>query len=180
MRIISGTYKGRVIRPPANLPVRPTTDFAKTGLFNILENKFPLEIYDCLDLFSGTGSISLELASRGCKYITSIDQDQKCVVFLRKTTGELGIKNLTAHRSDAITFLKKTPSVFNLIFADPPFDSAIHEELHEIIFGKKLLKPDGVFILEHASRVSFEQLKGFEFSRKYGNVTFSFFFNIAS
>ncbi len=180
MRIISGIYKGRIIRPPANLPVRPTTDFAKTGLFNILENKFPLETYDCLDLFSGTGNISLELASRGCNFITSIDLDQKCVVFLRKTAGELGIKNLTAHRSDVLLFLKKTPQKFDLIFADPPFDSKLHEELHDLVFGKIILKQEGVFIMEHASREKFDQLNGFKYSRKYGNVTFSFFFNITS
>jgi 16S rRNA (guanine966-N2)-methyltransferase len=180
LRIISGKYKGRLIRPPGNLPVRPTTDFAKTGLFNIIDNKFDLESYDCLDLFSGTGSISLELASRGCKHITSIDMDQKCVVFLRKTSEELGIKNLIAHRSDALLFLKKTPMNFNLIFADPPFDLKVHEEMHQLIFEKKLLKPDGVFIMEHSSREVFDQLTGFSYSRKYGNVTFSFFFNLDS
>lgn len=180
MRIISGKYKGRHIRPPGNLPVRPTTDFAKTGLFNIIDNKFDLETCDCLDLFSGTGGISLELASRGAKYITAIDMDQKCVVFLRKTCGELEINNLTAHRSDVMTFLKKTPQHFNLVFADPPFDLKIHNELHQLIFDKNILKPGGVFIMEHASREEFTSLMGFSFSRKYGNVTFSFFFNLDS
>ncbi|MDQ3050039.1 MAG: 16S rRNA (guanine(966)-N(2))-methyltransferase RsmD [Bacteroidota bacterium] len=178
MRIISGKYKGRLIRPPGNLPVRPTTDFAKTGLFNILDNKFDLETCECLDLFSGTGSISLELASRGARHITAIDLDQKCVVFLRKTSDELEINNLIAHRSDVMTFLRKTPLHFNLIFADPPFDSKIHIELHQLIFDKNILKPDGVFIMEHASREEFTDLKGFSFSRKYGNVAFSFFYNL--
>ena len=180
MRIISGKYKGRLIRPPGNLPVRPTTDFAKTGLFNILDSKFELESYDCLDLFSGTGSISLELASRGCKHITSIDMDQKCVVFLRKTADELGISNLVVHRSDSLLFLKRTPLHFNLVFADPPFDSKLHEALHKLLFENKILKPGGVFIMEHSSRESFETLSGFSYSRKYGNVTFSFFINLES
>lgn len=178
MRIISGKYKGRVIRPPANLPVRPTTDFAKTGLFNILENKINLVNCDCLDLFSGTGSISLELISRGSKYVTAIDQDQKCVVFLRKTSDQLEISNLTAHRSDTMLFLKKTPLHFDLIFADPPFDLNIHMELHQLIMEKKILSRDGVFIMEHSSRVAYSHLTGFSFARKYGNVTFSFFFNL--
>ena len=139
MRIISGKYKGRHIRPPGNLPVRPTTDFAKTGLFNILEHKLDLESLNCLDLFSGTGGISLELISRGCKHVTAIDQDQKCVVFLRKTAGELGIENLVVHRADAIQYLKKSPGKFDFIFADPPFSSSIHEELVDLVMQKEML-----------------------------------------
>lgn len=106
--------------------------------------------------------------------------DQKCVVFLRKTSDELGISNLIAHRSDSLLFLKKTSLRFNLIFADPPFDLKVHSELHQLIFEKNILKPEGVFIMEHSSREDFEHLPGFSFSRKYGNVTFSFFFNLES
>jgi len=207
LRIISGKYKGRSINPPGNLPVRPTTDFAKTGLFNILENRINLENTVCLDLFSGTGSISLELISRGSKQVTSVDLDFGCIQFQKECTKLLGITNLHPIRSDVLRYMKSNQTQYDLIFADPPFGFAqdrpvgfaqdrpvgfaqdrpvggaqgskdIRKELHDIIFNRQLLSQDGILILEHSSREKYEDLPGFNFSRDYGNVTFSFFFNL--
>ena len=181
------------------MPVRPTTDFAKTGLFNILENRINLENTVCLDLFSGTGSISLELISRGSKQVTSVDLDFGCIQFQKECTKLLGITNLHPIRSDVLRYMKSNQTQYDLIFADPPFGFAqdrpvgfaqdrpvggaqgskdIRKELHDIIFNRQLLSQDGILILEHSSREKYEDLPGFNFSRDYGNVTFSFFFNL--
>lgn len=175
MRIISGKYKGRVLHPPANLPVRPTTDFAKTGLFNILENQIDFENLNCLDLFSGTGSISIELISRGAKSVTSVDRDYGCTAFQKETTRLLEIHNLRIIRTDVLTFIKKKHDPFDLIFADPPFDLKIHESLTSTIVAGNLLAKDGRFILEHNSKQDWSSLPGFQSNRTYGNVGFSFF-----
>lgn len=158
--------------------MRPTTDFAKTGLFNILENRINLEDTVCLDLFSGTGSISLELISRGSKQVTSVDLDFGCIQFQKDCTKLLGINNLHPIRSDVLRYIKASHSKYDLIFADPPFDTDIRKELHDIIYNRKLLAEGGILIVEHSSREKYEELEGFNFSRKYGNVTFSFFFNL--
>ena len=178
MRIISGKYKGRIISPPGNLPVRPTTDFAKTGLFNILDSRFDFPELNCLDLCSGTGSISIEMISRGAKSVTSVDNSSGCIQFLKKMCVNLNISNLNPLRSDVIRFLEQSVTTYDLIFADPPFDLDIRKQLHEIIFSRSLLNTGGVLILEHGSKESYQDLSGFNFSRQYGNVTFSFFFNL--
>ena len=141
----------------------------------MLENRFELETMEALDLFCGTGSISYELISRGCTHVTAVDQDPKCIAFLRAFSAKTGIPNLTALRSEAIHYIKKMISPVDLIFADPPFGTTLHESLHALILEKKLIKEEGVFILEHSSRSDYSHLSGFDFSRKYGNVTFSFF-----
>ena len=178
MRIISGKYKGRVINPPADLPVRPTTDFAKTGLFNILENRIETEKANCLDLYSGTGSISYELISRGALTVTAVDQNRSCILFMDSTKKKLGIDNLTIVKSDVESYLKRTSVRYDLIFADPPYDLKIHRTLHELVFSNSLLTEGGWLIIEHSSRESYEDLSHFEFMRKYGNVGFSFFSNL--
>src|SRR5688572_28591985 len=121
MRIIGGTHKGRVLKVPHDLELRPTTDFAKEGLFNILANRIDFEETSVLDLFSGTGHISLEFASRGSRNITSIDSNHKCIYFLR-TTSDLLNMNISATKGDVFEFLQKTNLKFDLIFADPPYD----------------------------------------------------------
>ena len=141
----------------------------------MLENRFNLHEIDAVDLFCGTGSISLELVSRGCVHVTAVDQDQKCINFIRSITDKLSIHNLTALRSEAMHFLKKLTIPAGLIFADPPFDTKLHESMHAMISERKLIKPGGVFIMEHGSRTDYSHLSGFDFSRKYGNVTFSFY-----
>jgi 16S rRNA (guanine966-N2)-methyltransferase len=177
LRIISGKYKGRKILAPENLPVRPTTDFAKTGLFNILQNRLKLESCTCLDLFSGTGCISLELISRSCKEVVSVDKDAGCIKFQSATQKKLGITNWIINKTDVVPFLKNNNKTFDLIFADPPFDFPILEEIHQLVFNQNLLIKSGLLILEHVSTEKYDHLKGFIFERKYGNVSFSFFHN---
>lgn len=174
MRIIGGVHKGRVIKVPPGLPVRPTTDFAKEGLFNILTNKISFEDTDVLDLFSGTGHISLEFASRGSKRITAVDANFKCVAFLRTISEQLGL-DVTTMKSDVFEFLKKSSAKYDLIFADPPYELPNIPEIHNGVFSQQLLNPGGLLIIEHGPRTHLNELAGFTQHRKYGNVNFSFF-----
>jgi 16S rRNA (guanine(966)-N(2))-methyltransferase RsmD len=175
LRIISGTYKGRVLHPPAGLPVRPTTDLAKSALFNILENLYDLSSMNCLDLFCGTGNISFEFISRGCPHVVAVDRDVSCLGFVRKTANALGMENLHTVKSDALRYLKNKSTPFNLVFADPPFDSGLEETVTEAVLSGNLLTGDGIFILEHFSKKSFSHIPGFQSMRRYGSVAFSFF-----
>lgn len=176
MRIIGGTHKGKIIKPPKDLPVRPTTDFAKEGLFNILSNKLDMDQLNVLDLFSGTGHISLEFASRGAKEIVAVDSNFKCVGFLKATGKELNF-NIDVVKEDVFHFLKSCRSQFDLIFADPPYEMKEIPDIHSLVFGQKLLKEGGLLIIEHGPRTSLNELEGFTQQRKYGNVHFSFFEN---
>ncbi len=176
MRIIGGTHKGKTIKVPKDLPVRPTTDFAKEGLFNILSNKLDFEELHVLDLFSGTGHISMEFASRGSKEIISIDKHFKCSGFLRTISKELDF-NINAIKNDVFDFLKASTLTFDLIFADPPYDLKEIPDIHKLVFERKLLKENGLLIIEHGPRTKLENLEGFTQLRKYGNVNFSFFEN---
>lgn len=175
MRIIGGVHKGRVLKVPPNLPVRPTTDFAKEGLFNILANKVSFEDGTVLDLFTGTGHISLEFASRGSGSITAVDQNVKCVAFLRSAAKQLNLDTINTVKSDVFDFLKNSMSAFDLIFADPPYNLPNIPDIHRLVFEKNLLKPGGLLIIEHGPRTSLADLPGFTQQRKYGNVNFSFF-----
>lgn len=174
MRIIGGTHKGRVIKVPKDLPVRPTTDFAKEGLFNILSNRFDLSELSILDLFSGTGHISLEFASRGSTNIVAVDKNFKCAGFLRSASKEFNF-NVHVAKSDVFEFLKTSSSKFDLIFADPPYDLPEIEKIHQLVFERELLSENGILIIEHGPRTHFDSLKNFSVQRKYGNVNFSFF-----
>ncbi|PBQ34483.1 16S rRNA (guanine(966)-N(2))-methyltransferase RsmD [Sphingobacteriaceae bacterium] len=176
MRIIGGTHKGKVIKVAKDLPVRPTTDFAKEGLFNILTNKVDFEELTVLDLFSGTGHISLEFASRGAKEIVAVDKHFKCAGFLRATSKELNF-NINALKNDVFDFLKNSTSKFDLIFADPPYDLPEIPNIHKLVFERGLLKENGMLIIEHGQRTKLEGLQGFTKLRNYGNVNFSFFEN---
>lgn len=176
MRIISGIYKGRIIKAPGNLPSRPTTDFAKTGLFNILNSRYKLEKLTVLDLFAGTGNISYEFISRKCKSVTAVEENSECVQFIKKVFTDLKMENASAARADVFEYLKKcTGFVADIIFADPPFELKNYDELIDLIFENKLLKEKGTFILEHQSKNHFTGNKYFTEERKYGNVAFSFF-----
>jgi len=177
LRIISGKYRGKVITAPSHLPVRPTTDFAKTGLFNILQNRVDFSACTCLDLFSGTGSISLEFISRGCKHVTAVDLDQGCINFLKATSSKMGISNIEIIKANVLEFLKRNRQPFNIIFADPPFETTSRLDIHELVFSKQCLANDGIFIMEHLTGENYSHLSGFAFERTYGNVTFSFFNN---
>lgn len=177
MRIIGGLHKGRKFRPPKNLPVRPTTDFAKEGLFNILQNQLNLADINVLDLCAGTGNMSFEFASRGAKKISSVDQHFGCVKFMKNIARELQFTNLTVIKSEIFRFIDKAHSTyqFDLIFADPPYGMEGTENLPNSILNSSLISKEGIFILEHGREFSFDNHLSFLFSRKYGNVNFTFF-----
>ncbi len=175
MRIISGIHRGRTIRPPKNLPVRPTTDKAKEGLFNILNNRVNFEELDVLDLFCGTGNISFEFASRETNSITCVDQNFRCIGFVKSSMKELGLDATKTYRADALKFAESTTQNWNLIFADPPYDYPRYLNLVSTILERKLLRTGGVLIVEHPAEVSFESFEELQETRKYGRVHFSFF-----
>lgn len=179
MRIISGSFRGKKINAPTNLPVRPTTDFAKEALFNVLNNHYELDEISVLDLFSGIGSISLEFASRGSQRILSVDQDAGCVKFLSETVSAMNLQEVVSIvRNDVFQFLKRnTQGSFDVIFADPPFnfEQDEYEKIIEYVKENDWLKPEGELVLEHSSHINFENHSDLIQTRKYGNVRFSFF-----
>jgi 16S rRNA (guanine(966)-N(2))-methyltransferase RsmD len=176
MRIISGTHKGRRLIAPRNLPVRPTTDFAKEGLFNILRNRYDLETLTVLDLFAGTGNISYEFASRGAPHITAVDAHYGCIQFMEKVSNDFNFP-ITAIKADVLRFLDTATTPFDLIFADPPYDFDVQQltEIVSKIFQKELLTTDGILIIEHGKHTSLSELEHFQEFRKYGSSVFSFF-----
>jgi 16S rRNA (guanine(966)-N(2))-methyltransferase RsmD len=175
LRIISGKYKGRVIRPPKNFKARPTTDFAKENLFNILNNNFDFSELSVLDLFSGTGSISYEFASRECISVVSIESNFKHQSFIRKTIDEIGLSNIKSIKSDAFRYVKFCNDKFDIVFADPPYDLKEIESIPEYIFKQQVLKENGWLIVEHGNKTNFGKHKGFLEKRNYGGVNFSIF-----
>ena len=156
---------------------RPTTDFAKEGLFNVLEHSFEIQGSQVLDLFSGTGNISYEFISRGALHVYSIDASYPAIQFVKKTSKLLGI-NTESHikvKSDVIKYLKKTDDTFNIIFADPPYDYADYSELLKSIETKNMIKTQGLIIIEHFKKIDLSHLDGYQKSHLFGNVCFSFF-----
>lgn len=176
MRIISGKYKGRRITAPKKLPVRPTTDLSKESLFNILNHHFNFSELTILDLFSGTGNISYEFASRGSEEITSVDTDFGCVNFIKQTAKEFDM-NINPVKSDVYKFLEKAKTSYDVIFADPPYDFSQEqfEKIAELVFQNDLLNEEGILIIEHSPQTKLEHLPYFSSSRKYGSSIFSFF-----
>jgi 16S rRNA (guanine(966)-N(2))-methyltransferase RsmD len=175
MRIIRGTHRGRKINAPSSLPVRPTTDLAKESLFNILDNHIYFDDILVLDLYSGTGSISFEFASRGCEMVTSVDIHPRCVSFISETASQLGFQNLKAVRSSSLGFLQHSSKKYDVIFADPPYDLEGIEEIIKIVFDRDLLKENGWLILEHSPGKDFSSFDFFDQHRNYGKVNFTFF-----
>ena len=175
MRIIRGTHRGRKITPPANLPVRPTTDLAKESLFNILENNLYFEDLKVLDLYAGTGSISYEFASRGSQQVIAVDIHPNCIRFISETAVKLGFTQLKAVRSSSIGFLNHCREKFDLVFADPPYDLEGIEEVIELVFDKQLLNEGGWLVIEHSEGKDFSAFPNFSQHRNYGKVNFSFF-----
>jgi len=155
--------------------VRPTTDFAKEALFNVLNNLIGFESVRVLDLFTGTGSISLEFVSRGCPSVTAVDRDPRCIGFINKVSLEFGIENLRTVRSDVFQILRHPAASFDLIFADPPYNLAGIGIIPDLIFSSSILNPDGIFILEHPGAWNFEDNPHFSQKRTYGKVNFTFF-----
>lgn len=178
-RIISGKWKAKRISAPKNFDVRPTTDFGKEALFSMIENRFDIASSAVLDLFAGIGSISLEFASRGCENITSVEMNPKHAAFINSTAAELEMAlQINVQRADVYDYLKKNRNhkSYDIIVADPPFETEEkkYNELISLVLNNKFLKPNGMFILEHQSRTKLQHPNLLD-TRKYGNVSFSFF-----
>lgn len=179
MRIISGKFGRRIIKPPKNLPIRPTTDLAKESLFNILRHKIDFDGKSVLDLFSGTGSLSYEFASRGCLSVIAVDLNHKCTQFIKETVRGFDMENVQVVRADTFRFIESTPFKFDIIFADPPYDLPDIESISLKIWERSLLNSDGILIVEHPGTIDLSNQTGFVEHRKYGQVNFSIFQNKA-
>ena len=175
MRIITGQYKGRHFDIPRTFKARPTTDFAKENIFNVLNGYLDFEDTLALDLFAGTGSISLELLSRGCKQVVSIEADREHVAFIRQCSQKLNTDRHVIIRSDVFRYIKHVSQPFDFIFADPPYALPNLPEIPDIIFQHKLLKPEGIFVFEHGKTNDFSSHPNFIEHRNYGSVNFSIF-----
>lgn len=180
MRIISGKHKSRRLKAPKNLPVRPTTDMAKEGLFNVLNNTYYFDGISVIDLFSGTGNISYEFASRGTKTIYAIDANYNCIRYINSTAKELDL-DINTYKSDVYKFLEKTSLQADIIFADPPYDFETEKflEIVDTVFEKNVLKEDGVLIIEHAKYTDLSTHKNHSYDKRYGGNVFSFFEEIS-
>lgn len=176
MRIISGKFKGRRISAPKKLPVRPTTDMAKESLFNILNNHYYFDEVSVLDLFSGTGNISYEFASRGTERITAVDENFGCIKFINETADAFEM-NITTIKSDVFKFLEKNVQKFTIIFADPPYDFPVEEfaKIPQLVFQNQQLETDGLLVIEHSKHTDLSQMEHYSYSKSYGGNTFSFF-----
>ena len=178
MRIISGKWGGRRISPPKNMPyTRPTTDIAKEGLFNILQNRMNFEGIKTLDLFGGTGCISYELASRGAKDLTIIEKDSLMHTFIKNNFTTLGEQNVKVLKMDVFSYLNSCSESFDFIFAGPPYALGSIDDLPNLIHANKIIAKGGFFVLEHTPRNQYEKFEGFSFLRNYGTTLFSFFVN---
>jgi 16S rRNA (guanine(966)-N(2))-methyltransferase RsmD len=176
MRIISGIHGGRRITPPVKMPyTRPTTDIAKEGLFNIIQNNIDFEDIKSLDLFGGTGCISYELASRGASDLTIVEKDPKMYEFIKKTAEALKFNNINVIRQDVFSFMNSCNQQYDFIFAGPPYALATIDEIPKIIFEKKLLQQGGWFVLEHTPRNDYKKYDHFKTERNYGTTIFSIF-----
>ena len=177
MRVISGIYKRRRFDVPHSFKARPTTDFAKENLFNVLTNNY-IDFEDnvtALDLFAGTGSISIELVSRGCDKVISIEKDPQHLAFISQIMREVKTDKCFPMRADVFKYIDRCSSKFDFIFADPPYQLENIAEIPNLIFEKGLLKSDGIFVLEHGESNNFSEHPHFTEMRKYGSVHFSFF-----
>ena len=175
MRIISGKYKGRRINPPSNFTARPTTDYARESLFNILNNRIDFEAISVLDLFAGTGSISYEFASRGAHLVHLVEKDTRHISFIRKMVTEMKFENIKPIHIDVKAYLKACRIKYDIVFADPPYNLAWLDSLPDLVTSAGVIKEDGFFILEHSKDLNFAHHKNFFEHRNYGSVNFSFF-----
>lgn len=176
MRIISGRFKGKILVAPKKLPVRPTTDFAKEALFNILNNQYTFSELSFIELFAGTGNISFEFASRGTQKIIAVDADYGCVQFINKISTELEF-HITTVKSDVYAYLGKSKQTADIIFADPPysFNKEQFAQIATLVFSNNLLLEDGVLIIEHSKHTDLSDVPNFSEARRYGGSVFSFF-----
>lgn len=176
MRIISGSHKGRKLVAPKNLPVRPTTDMAKESLFNIINNNYYFDGLSVIDLFSGTGNISFEFASRGVENITAIDLHYNCIKYITKVANDFGF-DINTIKSDVYKYLENSKQTADIIFADPPYDFSDENflKIADLVFEKNLLNEDGTLIIEHAKQTSLQEHPHFSYEKRYGGNVFSFF-----
>ena len=175
MRIISGLYKGRRFTPPASLKARPSSDFAREGLFNVLANNVDIEDAQVLDLFVGSGSISFEFLSRGASLVTGVELNQQHILFVKKVADQLANKNLRILKTDVFRYIGTSSQTFDIIFADPPYDLPQVGMLPDLIMRSSLLRKEGLFIFDHGKSSLFTNHPNYEETRSYGNVHFSFF-----
>jgi 16S rRNA (guanine(966)-N(2))-methyltransferase RsmD len=175
VRVVSGKYRGKRFSPPKKFPSRPTTDFAKEALFNILENRLDWEDIKVLDLFAGTGNISIEFLSRGVAQVLSIEAHSVCVRHMHKLNAELNDDNWSIMRRDAFRYVEEANLAYDLIFADPPFGLKNVDTLPDLVFEHEKLAEDGLLIIEHGKENDFTSHPRFEDVRGYGGVFFSFF-----
>ena len=173
MRIIRGKYGRRRFDVPKNITARPTTDFARENIFNVIENLIYIDGIEALDLFAGTGAISLELLSRGAARVTAVEKAMTQYAFIRRTAEQLGEQNLNLIKGDVFKFLAAPHEKFDFIFADPPYDLPRFGEIPQLVLQADILKPDGFFIIEHSRAYDFSTLPGFVDHRIYGSVNFS-------
>ncbi len=175
MRIIRGKYGRRRFDVPTNITARPTTDFARENIFNVLENIVDFEGCDALDLFAGTGAVSFEFLSRGCRSVVSVEKARTQQNFIAKVAGELGADNHTLVRGDVFRYIDSCTRGFDIVFADPPYDLPDFGEIPGKVLASKLLRPGATFIMEHSARYDFSHLPHFSEHRAYGSVNFSIF-----
>jgi len=176
MRIIGGEHGGRKFNPPNKMPyTRPTTDIAKEGLFNVLQNNLVFEEIRTLDLFGGTGSISYELASRGVDDLTIVEKDAAMYDFIKKTAATLRIENIQVIKMDVFKFINNCTEQFDFIFAGPPYALTTIDDLPKNVFEKQLLKKEGWFVLEHTPRNSYKSFPFYKAERNYGTTIFTTF-----
>lgn len=175
MRIIGGKIGGVRLQPPNNLPVRPTTDLAKEALFNILQNRIDFEGLKCLDLFAGTGNITLELASRGATAVDAVDIHFKCVRYIADTAQQHNLTAVHTRKADVFKFIQGCKEKYDLIFADPPYDIDRLPQLAHLVFEQNLLQEDGLLVIEHPSTRQMQPHPFWDETRKYGISSFSFY-----
>ena len=175
MRIIGGSLKGKTIELPQRYAARPTTDFAREGLFNVLNNEYEFEDLKVLDLFGGTGAIAFEFASRGASMVYSVEMARENASFIKTEARRLGLDNVTMVRDNVFDFLPICHEKFDLVFADPPYALEGLETLPDKVFSQDILHPGCYFILEHGDEHSFTTHPHFKKEKRYGRVHFSFF-----
>lgn len=175
MRIIGGRFKGRLIEPPSGFRARPTTDFARESLMNILNNRYDFESVSLLDLFGGTGAISYEFASRGTEDIDIVETDRRSCEFISRTMRDLGLGRARVHRLDVRDWLKICHKQYDIIFADPPYALRWLGEIPAKVMASGAVHDSTLFILEHPKSMDFKNTERYSEHRSYGNVNFSFF-----
>ena len=175
MRIIRGKYGRRRFDVPSNITARPTTDFARENIFNVIENLIDLEGKTALDLFAGTGAVSFEFLSRGCSQVTAVEKAVTQYNFIRKIAGILGDDNLRVIKGDVWRFIASSVTPYDIVFADPPYNLPDFADVPVKVLESKLLKGGSIFIIEHSKAYDFSNLPHFREHRAYGSVNFSIF-----